>query len=736
MFSEDNDLKAQGSAQEAKAAQTGNNLINDDNEIDAALKALSEGTPSKEQEELLAKYDKESANTKMKSTFVANLFYLVCIGVTFYHLYTVIYFPPPTLINRSIHVAMMMVLCFFMYPLSKKTGQSQSTPWYEYAWMALAISVPAYVVFEFKGVIVTMVLCFFMHLLSKKIWSKNQSIQWYDCAWMALAISVPVYMFLEWEGIIMRSLIPNRADEIFATILVVVVIEGARRAGGWPLPIICMSFLAYGLYGRSLPGMFMHRGYTWRILTNHLFSNTEGIFGTSVAVAASFIFMFILFGAVMSKSGMGSFFTDLAMALAGHTKGGPAKVVVIASALLSSINGSAVANVVTTGPFTIPLMKKIGYTKEFAGAVESAASIGGQILPPVMGAAAFIMAEITGYRYSDIIVFAALPAVLFYLGVFVQVQLRASKDNLVGVPREKLPKTLDVLKDRGHLLIPIITLVYFLMFTPITVTLAALYTIGVTILVAQLRKSTRMSIKDIFDACADGARQTAPVAAACAAVGIVVGVISITGFGMAMVNAIVSIGGQNMALTLIFTMFTCLVLGLGVPSIPAYIITASIAAPALVQLGVPLISAHLFVFYFAMFANITPPAGLVALAASGISGANPITTGVQALKLSLAGFVIPFMFVYSNQLLLRDVTFFEGVQAAVMACLGVFLLGVAVEGYLFNKVNILLRIVAFGAAILLIAPYVITDIIGLVLFAVVVFYQFVKRRRLQAAIPI
>jgi len=540
---------------------------------------------------------------------------------------------------------------------------------------------------------------------------------------------VPVYMILEFEGVIARSGIPNSADTVIATILVLMTLEGARRAGGWPLPIICISFLVYGLWGGNLPGLFWHRGNTWSRMVNHLFSHTEGIFGTSVAVAASFIFMFILFGAIMNKSGMGKFFTDISMALAGHTKGGPAKVVVIASALLSSVNGSAVANVVTTGPFTIPLMKKIGYSKEFAGAVESSASVGGQILPPVMGAAAFIMAEITGYRYSEIIVFAALPAVLFYVGVFVQVQLRASKDNLVGVERSKLPSVKEVLKERGHLLLPIFVLLYFLLFTPITVTRAAFYTIIATILIAQLRKVSRMSIKDIFDAMADGAKQTAPIAAACAAVGIVIGVVSITGFGMSMVNAIIAIGGQNMALTLVFTMITCMILGLGVPSIPAYIITASIAAPALVRLGVPLISAHLFVFYFSKFANITPPAGLVTMAASGISGGNPIKTGVQALKLSLAGFVIPFMFVYSTHLLLRDVTFFEGLQAAVMAFLGVFLLGVAVEGYLFAKVNILVRIVAFCTAIMLIAPYIITDLIGLALLAAIVVIQFVKMKK-------
>lgn len=649
-------------------------------DIDEAIKALSEGKISDEQQQMMDKLDKESVNTKIKNSFVSNLFYLVCLAVTGYHLYTVIYFPPPTLINRSLHVGMILVICFFIYPVSRKKGR------------------------------------------------KNGNIPWYDYLWMLVAMSVPLYMIIDFEGIISRSLIPNTTDVIFASILVLVTLEGSRRAGGWALPIICLSFLAYGIWGRNMPGLFMHRGYSWDTLSNHLFSNTEGIFGTSVAVAASFIFMFILFGAIMQKSGMGKLFTDLAMALAGHSKGGPAKVVVIASALLSSVNGSAVANVVTTGPFTIPLMKKTGYSKDFAGAVESSASLGGQILPPVMGAAAFIMAEITGYSYSEIIVYAALPAALFYLGIFVQVQMRASKTGLVGLPKDKLPKASEVLKERGHLLIPIVMLVYLLLFTPFTVTRVAFYTICTTIIVAQLRKATRMSLKDIFDACADGAKQTAPVAAACAAVGIVVGVISITGFGISMVNAIVAVGGHNLFLTLVFSMITCIILGLGVPSIPAYIITASIAAPALVQLGVPLISAHLFVFYFSKFANITPPAGLVSMAAAGISGGSPISTGIQALKLSLAGFIVPFTFVYSTQLLLRDVTLLEGLQAAVMAGLGVFLMSLSVEGYFFHKANALVRILAFIAGILLITPQLSTDVIGLVLLLAIAAFQFMQMR--------
>jgi TRAP transporter 4TM/12TM fusion protein len=376
---------------------------------------------------------------------------------------------------------------------------------------------------------------------------------------------------------------------------------------------------------------------------------TEGIFGTSVSVAASYIFLFVLFGAVMNKSGLGQFFNDLAMAMAGSAKGGPAKVSVIASALLGTVNGSAVANVCTTGPFTIPLMKKCGYSKEFAGAVESAASVGGQVLPPVMGAAAFIMAEVLGVPYSNIVVWAAIPTLLYFVGVMIQVHLRAEKTNLVGVPRDQLPRVRDVMRKGGHLLLPLLFLLYMLFFSGKTVIFSAFWTIIVTIVVSWFRKETRMGPKAILAAFADGARQTVSVAVACACVGIIVGVFAKTGFGLNMADAIIKMGSVNLLLTLVFTMFTCMILGLGVPSIPAYIITSTIAAPALAKLGILPAAAHLFAFYFAMFANITPPFGLVSFAAAGLSGGDPVKTCVQAVKLAIAGFIVPYIFVYKDR---------------------------------------------------------------------------------------
>jgi TRAP transporter 4TM/12TM fusion protein len=453
-------------------------------------------------------------------------------------------------------------------------------------------------------------------------------------------------------------------------------------------------------------------------------------------VAASDIFLFILFGAVMGKSGMGAFFNDLAMALAGHSKGGPAKVAVISSGLLGSINGSAVANVVTTGAFTIPLMKKIGYHRDFAGAVEASASVGGQLLPPVMGAAAFIMAEILSVPYSVIIVHAAVPALLYYLGIIIQVHLRAGKLGLVGLPKDRLPLVRNVMRERGHLLIPIGILLYLLLFSGTTVIYSAVITIVATIVVANFRKTTRMSLKDICDSFADGAKQTVPVAMACACVGIIIGVTSKTGFGLTMANTIIAMGSQSLLFTLVFTMITCMILGMGVPSIPAYIITATIAAPALTKLGIPAISAHMFSFYYAMFANLTPPVALAAFAAAGLSGGDPVKTGFSAVKLALAGFIVPYMFVFSPQLLLIDTSLLEGLRVTAGACLGVLLIGMAVEGYLFTAMALPLRVIAFAGALCLIDSGIYTDMIGLVAAALVFLIQrHVAGRRTPGGTP-
>ena len=623
-------------------------------------------------EEVLQKHDKESATRKL-SGIIGKVFFVLCVLVSCYHLYTAAFGGPVTLVHRSLHVAMMLSLSFMMYPFNKKSVRTKPT----------------------------------------------------ICDWILVALSfvAPFYIWYDYLGVVERAGNASQMDMFMATLLTGLVLESSRRVSGNALSILSLIFIAYGMFGRSMPSFFMHRGYDWTSLSNHFFANTEGIYGTSVSVAASYIFLFILFGCVMQKSGMGQFFNDIALALAGHTKGGPAKVSVIASGFLGSINGSAVANVVTTGAFTIPLMKKTGYSKEFAGAVESSASVGGQLLPPIMGAAAFIMAEMLSVKYSEIIVWAAIPALLYYLGIIIQVQLRASKDGLVGLPKDQLPNAGAVMKRQGHLLIPVLFLLYMLFFSGTTVIFSAVCTIIVTVVVSQFSASTRMGVKDFIEALADGAKQTVSVAIACACVGIIIGVSSKTGFGLTMANTIISLGSQSILFTLVFTMITCMILGMGLPSIPAYIITASIAAPALSKLGIAPAAAHMFSFYYAMFANLTPPVALASFAAAGLSGGDPMKTGVASVKLAIAGFIVPFMFVYSPQLMLIDTTILQGFSVALTACVGVFLIGVAVEGYFMAPVAWWLRAVVTVGALSLMHPGMMTDVVGVVVLAAVWFIQ-------------
>ena len=634
-----------------------------------------------EKQQLLEKFDKESKTRTFVSPVVAKAYKIFAILVTLYHLvFSSGFYMPETLKHRSMHVAMILILAFAMYPATKKA--------------------------------------------SRKV------IAWYDYVLMALSAAVPLYMWTDYFNIINRAGQPNTMDVIMGTLLTILVLEATRRVCGMALPIIAVIFMIYSLMGTKqglipidIPGIFLHRGYTWQKLMSHYFANTEGIFGSSVNVASTYIFLFIAFGEVMNKCGMGRFFNDIANAIAGSSKGGPAKVAVVASGLLGMINGAAVAVVVTTGSFTIPLMKKSGYDDEFAGAVVATGSVGGQLMPPVMGAAAFIMAETLGMKYNELLVSAIIPAVIYYMGILFQIQMRAEKMGLQGTPKDQLPKVRDVMKEYGHLALPIIFLVYMLFFSGKTVIMAAFYTIIFTIIIAQIRPNTRMSFNDIIGAMVASAKSTVSVAIACACVGIIVGSCSITGFALNMANTIISIGGKSLMFTLMFTMITCMILGMGLPSIPSYIITSTIAAPALVQLGIPALVAHMFCFYFAMFANLTPPVALAAFAAAGISGGNPMKTGWASVKLALAGFILPYMFVYNTDLLLLNTPVLKGIQVAITSAIGVFLISVAVEGYLFKKVTPILRILSFVGAYLLIDSGLITDIVGIAICAVILIYQ-------------
>jgi len=485
-----------------------------------------------------------------------------------------------------------------------------------------------------------------------------------------LSLSTTAYIFIDYLGIVNRGGLPSGTDVFFASITTLLVLEASRRIAGWELGVMAVVFILYAYLGPYLPGDFGHRGYSLSDIVNFSYVTTEGIYGDATAVSSTYIILFIIFGAFLAKSGMGEFFNELALSVAGASRGGPAKVGVIASAIHGMINGSAVASAVTTGAFTIPLMKRIGYSPTFAAAVEATAACGGQILPPVMGAAAFIMAETLNIPYVKICIAAAIPAVLYYAGLLFQVHLRALRDDLKGLDKSELPKLSNVLKARGHLSIPLIVLVA-LLFGGYSPMLAASSTIVLTVVVAAIKPETRFSIKDILNALEKGARDTLSVAIACASVGITVGVFTQTGLGLKLANILIELGGNTLFGTLFWTMIASIILGLGLPSIPTYIITATMTAPALLNFGIEPLVSHLFVFYFGVIANLTPPVALAAFATAGIAGSEPQKTGWLSCKLAIAGIIVPFIFTYNPAMLILNANLLPIIYVTVITLIAI-----------------------------------------------------------------
>lgn len=555
-----------------------------------------------------------------------------------------------------------------------------------------------------------------------------------DVLLAVLSAASILYLFVNYNAIATRGGFGTTTDQIVGAVAMVLLLEAGRRIVGKELSILAIVFMLYAYLGPYLPGFLMHRGYPITRLIDHMYISSEGIFGIPLGVAATYIFLFILFGSFLQETGLGEMFTNLAIALAGSSPGGPAKVAVVASGLLGMINGSAAANVVTTGTFTIPLMKSVGYKPFFAGAVEAVASTGGQIMPPVMGAAAFIMAEFLGVPYGKVMISAAIPAFLYYLAVFVMVHLEARRLGLEGLPKEKLPDAGKILRQRGHLLLPIVLLMYLLIkgYTPI---FAANYSIFALIIVSFLRKETRLTRKAFLKALEGAARGSLSVTIACGVVGFVVGVISLTGLGLMAANYIVELAGGVLFFTLLLTMVASIILGMGLPTSACYIVTATVAVPALIKLGVTAMAAHMFAFYFGCLSAITPPVALAAYAGAGIAGANPAKVGWTATRLGIAGFLIPFIFVYSPVLLLEDAHVLQVIWALITASVGVVSLAGSVIGFLNGSLDRMQRVLLFAAALLLIDPGLITDAAGIVLLAGVYVWQRTKRAHLVGSAP-
>lgn len=565
---------------------------------------------------------------------------------------------------------------------------------------------------------------------------KQDKIPWYDWIFAILALVSYGYFVIKGQEISTRlSFVQplSTLDIVMGVIAAIVLLEATRRTIGHALLIIILVFIVYTFFGGNLPGQLAHHGFDLQTVIEQLFYTTSSVFGTPLGVSATFIFLFILFGKFLEATGGGQFFIDLANAAMGKYRGGPAKTAVASSALMGTISGSAVANVVTTGAFTIPMMKKTGYDKTFAGAVEAVSSSGGQIMPPIMGASAFIIASFVGVPYAEIALAALIPAIIYFLCEFFQVDFRAARTNLRGLKKEELPRIGPVFRDGFLYLVPLFVII-FMLASGASTNRAGLFAIIAAVLVGLIKRPKNLVPKNIvliFDSAARGIIETA---VACAAAGIVIGLVSLTGIGLRFTSLILDLSGGNLLITLIFTMITSIILGMGLPTVAAYIVQVSLTIPALIELGVHPIAAHMFVFYFACMSAITPPVALAAFAAAGIAKANPMATGLMAMRLGIAAFIVPFVFVYSPSLLLLETTWGEAVLVALTVILGAYALAAAAEGWLLIHALWFERLLLFAAAIMLIIPNTLVSLTGLGIGILVAILQWLRRGKNKPAL--
>lgn len=635
-------------------------------------------------DEVMRKFDKE-ADYRVIVGFFSKVIAAIGIAFSIFQIYTAMFGVLDAMIQRSIHVGFAFCLIFLLYPTSKK-------------------------------------------------WPRNK-LHPLDACLAVLGAAAPLYITVLWTNVLsQRSGNGTPLDIAIGIVGVLLVLEATRRVVGLPMVIVALAFIAYAFAGPYIPGKMAHRGVSISGLVEHLWFTTEGIFGTPIGVSSTFIFLFILFGSFLEKTGLGQLFIDLANAIAGWASGGPAKVAVISSALFGTVSGSSVGNVVGTGSFTIPMMKKLGYRPEFAGAVEATASTGGQLMPPIMGAAAFLMAEFTGIPYGRIALGAAIPSLLYFFAVFTQVHLEAKKLGLKGMSREELPKTKDLIVKKGYLMIPLIVIIYLLTSgaTPMKAAIwAIIISVGIAsaasiVMIIRGRKAT-FTFMDVVHSLESGARGALGIVTACACAGIITGVVTKTGLGLKLGEVLVSAAHNSLLLTLIFTMITSLILGMGVPTTANYVITSTIAAPAIIMIlnhtaGYPfpadsaaiLLAANMFAFYFGVIADITPPVCLAAFAGAAIAKCDPIKTGVQATKLGIAAFIIPFIFVLNPQMLLFGVAGhpIQMIWMIISALIGIISIGAGVEGYLLLGMSWYERILAIVGGLGLVTPGLTTDLAG------------------------
>jgi len=634
------------------------------------------------EEELLAKIDRESAYRRLTGKW-AVLIAFMGISLALFHLFTAAYRPFPPQLQRAPHLAMALGMIFILYPM-RRGDMKNRVPWYD---VLLALG----------------------------------------------GLAVGFYHVVFYEALVMRAGLNTPIDYLMGAAALLLVLEATRRVAGWPMVIVASTFLAYALWGNVLPGLFSHRGYSIQRILEHSYLGIEGVLGIPIGVSATVIFIYLLFAQFLEKTGIRQFFIDIAMALTGWSPGGPAKVAVISSALEGTISGSSIANTAGSGSFTIPMMKKIGYRPEFAAAVEASASTGGQIMPPIMGAAAFVMVEFLDMPYVDIAKAAAIPALLYFTGVFLMVHFEARRSGLKGLPREMLPRMRDVILKQGYLVVPLVV-IFWLMDMGFSPARAAVYAMALSWAFGMLKKETRMGPMAILKTFEEAARAALPVIAACATAGIIVSVVTLTGIGLKLSANMVDMAGGKIMIALVFTMIASIVLGMGIPTTANYIVQATMAAPALIKLGLAPIAAHLFVFYFGIVADITPPVALAVYAGSAIARSDPWKTGLEATKLALGAFLVPYIFALSPVMVLVGATPMGIIQMLLTSVTGMAALSAGVSGFWSTNLRWYERLALAGGGMLLVDPGWQTDLIGGGLVVVIFLVQMLRARREPATL--
>lgn len=662
------------------------------------MRDITEKTVTQEQQsfdgdEIMSKYDKESAFRKLTG-IPAKIVFLLAVGWSLFQLYTALFGTFPSTLQRAPHLGAALVLTFLLYPAYGKP--TQKIPFYDYILALLAVVCASYHVFFY-------------------------------------------------DELLLRSGMFTKVDIVISLIAVLLVLEAARRVAGMVIVSLASFFLIYALYGKYFPGFMSHSGLKLHRVVTMEWLGTEGILGSPIYVSATFIFLFLVFATFLKASGVGDWMTNIAMSACGKQVGGPAKAAVVASALQGTISGSSVANTVSTGSITIPLMKKTGYKPEFAGAVEAAASTGGQIMPPIMGAAAFIMTEYIGCSYTTVALSACIPALLYFTGIFTNVHFEALKLGLTGVADSEVQSISGLLKRGWYMIAPVIVIIYMLVAGK-TAMRAALFGIIACLViwcVEIIRETHGFDAKGFVVKFIVGLEQSArsavAVAVTCGCAGIIVGVITKTGLGLKMAGGIVALAGGSKILTMLFTMLCSILLGMGVPTTANYIIQATISAPALVALGVPGIAAHLFVFYFGIVADITPPVALAAFAGSGIAGSNPMKTGFNAARLGMAAYLVPYMFVLNPVMVLvrpegMGTGLFVGkvILSIATAIIGMIGIATGMTGYFKTNCNIIERILLIGGGIMMVDAGSLTDGIGIALLVAIYLMQLSRVKRIRA----